>query len=131
MTVYEANKIVQIFGGYLTYTFQKVNSIFCIGGIPESFLPFPKGTLGIAMQTMAQHYHQSGNDRSAKLMQEVGASLLFYIDDEKALLHFAEHINDPKFRGIILESLKHNQKEWLKTQDAPECDPNEKWDGTI
>jgi hypothetical protein len=131
MTLDDANTIVQIYGKYLEYASQKFTAVF-LTSIPESVLPFPKDTLGVALQIMAQHYHKSGNDRAAKLMQEVGAHLYFaYKDDEEALIGAAKNLSDPKFRQVILASLKHHQKAWLETQDAPEYDPNEKWDGTI
>jgi hypothetical protein len=115
----------------MVHTEGKFLSIF-MQCAPESVLPFPKDTLGIALQTMAKHHHKSGNVRGVRLMQQVGISLsMLYKDDEEALLRFAKAINEPKGREAILSILKtESQKNW-SLKEVPEYDPNEKWDGTI
>jgi hypothetical protein len=128
MTFDEANKIVHIWGTYLEYCQGRLHSIF-FSHIPESFLPFPKDTIEEALNIVAKHYHNMGNRDQVKLLQRSMGCLLFYEDDEEALLQAAKCFNDPKFREVVLLTLKKFHKDWIRTLDRarvkPPPDPTE------
>jgi hypothetical protein len=115
MTLDEASKIVKIWGIYLEYVGGKLVSLFG-AYIPESFLPFPKKTLEEALNIVAEHHHNMGNQDTVKGLQSTIASLLFYTDDEEAILKSAELFNNPSWRKATLPVFKKFQKDWIKTQ---------------
>lgn len=115
MTIDEANKIVQIWGRYLEYMHGKLSFIFGTR-IPESFLPFPLRTLEKAINIVAEHYHNIGDQESVKIIQSDIGLLTAYTDDEEALLQAAKFFNDLKWQEATLPAFKKFQKDWTKTQ---------------
>ena len=115
MTFDKANKIVHIGGAYLEYCQGRLHSIF-LSNIPESFLPFPKETIEEALNIVAEHHHNMGNQDEVKLLQKSMGWLLCYKDDEEAVLQAAKLFNDPKWREAMLPAFKKFQKDWIKTQ---------------
>ena len=116
MTFQEANKIFQIWGVYLEYVHGKLNFIFG-GHIPESFLPFPLKTLEEAINIVAEHYHNMGNQEAVKVIQSGIGWLTAYTNDEEAVLQAAQLLNDPKWREVMLPAFKKFQKDWIKIKE--------------
>jgi hypothetical protein len=122
MTLDEASKIVRIWGVYLEYCQGRLMSLFH-AQIPESLLPFPKDTIEEATNIVAEYHHNMGNQDQVKALQTAMAVLLFYEDDEKALLQAANSFNDQKFRQVIIGSLKKSRKDWIEALGRTRVNP--------
>lgn len=109
VTLDEADVIVGIYGKYLQYT--DAANYFFASYIPESLLPYPKDTLIEALTIMAEHYYNTGDQHSVRLMEEVTAALGRYVDDEEALLEAAKNFSEPKFRDSFIKGSKDMQKQ--------------------
>jgi len=117
MTLDEATKIVQIWGKYVEYVDGKIRFLFC-GYIPESFLPVPKTILEEAVNILAEHYYNNGNQDAISVLQSTIPLLISYVDDEKAVLKAAEIYNNPSWRETMLPGFKKFQETWIKTKGA-------------
>jgi hypothetical protein len=116
MTFNDAEKITHIWGRYLEFTFGKLTPIF-MSRIPESSLPFPKGTLLEALSIMSSYFAKTGDKHNLDLINGTTAIVdSFYLDDEEALLSAAKDFNNPEWREVFIPNLKKMQKEWIKTQ---------------
>lgn len=116
MTLDEIDKILPIWGKFLEYTHGRLVLIFSTH-IPESLLPFPKELLYEVFKLAEEQFQKMGDKRAAELMKESPGWLMWYVDDEDALLRAGKDFNDPKRRKLMITMLKDGQKNWIKTQD--------------
>lgn len=124
MTLEKADKIVNIFGKHMEHTQGKLIFIFSTH-IPESFLPFPRDVLEEALNIVATHHYDMGNQKAVELIQNSIMSLSFYKNDEEAVLGAAKLFNDPAWCETVLPAFKKFQKDWIRTQGGFENWPNE------
>ena len=90
--------------------------------IPESFLPYPADILEEALNIVAKHYFDSGNERMAEIIQETMAAYLSLtirtdaeaITEMKKRLDFIEQ--NPDLKKGFLKSLKESQDSWIKSR---------------
>lgn len=108
MTLEEASNIVNLWGIHLEHVTGKLSVLFS-AKIPESFLPFPIKKIELALNILAEYHHNQGNIKTEKdLLNSIG-SLLFYIDDEKAILEAAKFFDDSSWRKSFLPIFKNLQ----------------------
>jgi hypothetical protein len=95
MTVEEARKIIVGWGEYLETCHARLVTIFFLGNIPESFLPYRMDVLEEAINVMGRFYFDMGDyDKSEFLKTTFGPACL-YCKDEEAVEHFFQTINMP------------------------------------
>lgn len=115
MTFEEASKIVNMWGLHIEHRHWILHALF-FSSIPESCLPFAKRDIEKALNIVAEHHHYLGNTMAVKDLHRAIAILMFYSDDEKALLQAVKLFSDPKMRDTITSSISMRQEEWLKLQ---------------
>ncbi len=112
MELEKAENIVRIWGIFLEHSFGKLNLLF-MAKIPDFFLPFPKETIEVAVNTIAEMHHNAGNTEAVNSLQSTLPYLIGFIDNEQAIINAAKLFKDDKYRDKILPALKRNQDNWI------------------
>ena len=115
MIIDTASKIVDIWGKHIEYC-SKLHNIF-VPHIPESFLPFPKEIIEEASNIITEQHYKNGDKGKGDSIKNTESFLLYYINDEEAILKSAKLWNESAFREVMLPALKESQKNWIKTQN--------------
>ncbi|MFH1877015.1 MAG: hypothetical protein ABH865_09015 [Candidatus Omnitrophota bacterium] len=115
MTLNEANKIVHIWGKYVEFCQDRLQSLF-VGGIPRSLLPYSTETLEEALNIVGKHCHDIGDHKASELIRNSFRCLVLYTEDEKALQGAAIKFNDSELRSVISKRMKKVQEDWIKIQ---------------
>ena len=110
MTLDEASNVVQICGKFLEVASGQLTFIFG-ADIPESLLPYSKGTIQEAFQMITEYHQKNGNQQMVEQLQFAVSCLMMCVDDEEALLEAAKKFNDPKWRDVFLPRLKKLQSD--------------------
>jgi hypothetical protein len=121
MTIQEAKKIMEIWGEHLEFRHAKLMTLFFVGSIPESFLPYPNEVLWEAINIMGKFYFDMGDYETSEFLKSTLDPTAFYVEDEKAIDHFIELLNMQglEAKNIILSKLKEQRhKPWSPTPDT-------------
>ena len=111
MTFTEANKIFKNWGKWYWPCHFILHSIF-LNKIPESFLPYPQDVLEEALNIVAKHYHDVGDIKASKNIQESIVSIWTYTKDEEALQQASEVLSNPKMRKVMLTYITNYKNDW-------------------
>ena len=108
MTIEEARKIVGTWGEYLDSCHARLMTIFFLGSIPESFLPFRIGTLEEAINVLGRFYFDMGDYETSDFLKTSLGPACFYCKDEEAIEHLFKTINMPGLgaKDIIIDKLR-------------------------
>jgi len=111
LNFYTARKIVEIYGAYLKHAHMCLSFIFC-QQIPESLLPFAKGSLAKALTFYANLSDLTDNKEDSKTYT-YGKAVLEedYVDDEVAMDQLIKTLSDNKTRDSIIYDMKKFQLE--------------------
>jgi len=109
LTLEEASKIVSIWGKFLEHI--EIISILFGLNIPESILPYPKYLLVGAINKMASHYHNQGNQELVNALETTLWALTSYISDDEAIRGFIQKFSNEDFFGKIIPELKKMQED--------------------
>jgi hypothetical protein len=123
MTIIEAREIFRVWKEWYWPCHFLLDSVFG-PTIPESFLPYPKDVLEEALNIVAKHYHESGNIRLSKGIQDAMMSVHYYAKDEEAWDQAARMFSNPEMMRAMLgfvEKFKKDYITWLKKQEKPEA----------
>jgi hypothetical protein len=126
MTIDEAKKIFKAWQEYIEIA-EKLREVFCV--VPESFLPYPAGTLEEALNIIAKDYFDAGDKRMANNIQETMCLHLvpyylepskgkFTLTDEEVLERMKRSLDlileHPELKEATIRSLKQIQESWIK-----------------
>lgn len=115
MNLQQAQKVVSDYGGFMECAILRFNTVF-MAGIPKSLLPYPLQYIEDAINTVAKSHHDIGNAAKVNTLQECHAFLLWFEDDEKAILETGKRFNEKKWRDLVAELIRgyrstpHHQK---------------------
>lgn len=110
MNIKIAEAIMHDYGKFLEIAHGGLMALF-LTEIPESLLPYPKVKIEEALRTMADFFQE--NETIRRNIEACLSSLLFYVEDERALESFWERIKNKEFLKKFLEGRKKMQKERL------------------
>ena len=108
-----AEAIMHDYGKFLEISHGGLMGLF-LSEIPESLLPYPKEKIEEALLTMLTMANFFQKDEAVRRnIKTVLNSLMFYVEDKKALNLFLERIKNKEFIEKSLEARKKLQKERL------------------
>lgn len=119
MTFTEADEIFQVWRKWYWPCHIMLYSIFG-DKIPASFCPFPKDILEEALNIVAKKYHDMGDHKSSKLVQDSIVAIWEYAKDEDALVRTSERLSIPEIREMKINSIsnfKKDYKSWIDRQE--------------
>lgn len=108
MTVEEARKILVEWGKYLETCHARLWTIFFLGEIPESFLPYQIATLEEATNVMGRFYFDMGDYKMSESIKTTIDPAFLYRKDEEAIEHFFRVINMPGLdaKDIMIDKVR-------------------------
>jgi len=135
MTLEEANKIFEHWKGYSEIA-DKMHKIFLV--VPESFLPYPIDILEEALNIVAKHYFDSGDKRTANIIQETmmlqlggyclgtdsegKTKVVDKITDEEVLQKMKKDLDfmldNPELLKVKLDNLKKSAESWAALRES-------------
>jgi len=105
MHLKQAQKVFSDYGGFIECAFFRFHTVF-LGIIPESLLPYSVKYIEEAFNIVAKYYHDKGDKKSVELLQRSIGWLLWFEDDEKAILEAVKNFNEKKMYDLIVELIK-------------------------
>jgi len=97
----EAEKITSNYGGFVEWIYFRLKPIFW-NKIPKSLLPYSIEYIEEALNIVAKSYHEKGDQKMVKNIQETQILLVSFVDDEEAILNSAKMLKDKKwFDGML------------------------------
>jgi len=112
MTITEANKIFKVWKKWCWPCHYILQSIF-ISKIPESFLPYSQDILEEALNIVAKQYHDAGDVKASKNIQETIVYLWLYTKDKAALQEASGILSNPKMMEAVLMHISNYKKDWI------------------
>jgi hypothetical protein len=97
-----------------------IGHVIFLSKIPESFLPYPQDTLEEALNIVAKRYHDIGDLKVSKNIQDSIASLGAYTKDEEALQSAHENFSNPVLVKLIHNYIKNYKKDWISWLEKQE-----------
>ena len=81
--------------------------------IPQGVLPYPKEKIVEALDIIAKHFAENGNEEAIKIVESTKPYLDMYIDDKEAMSTAAGNFNNKGYLDAILPKLPQGQKDLL------------------
>lgn len=108
MTIEEARKILGVWGEYLESVHARLMTIFILGSIPESLLPYTKAELQEAINTLAKLHFEMGDKETSEYTKTKAGPAFLYCDDSKSIDHLIEILNQRELdaKNIITNKLR-------------------------
>ena len=111
MTYDEAWEIVTAWGVYLEHSHARLVTIFFLGHLPASLLPYPKQVLEDAINAVAKYYFDMGDYATSDFFKSTCGPLMLYSSDDYAIEQLFKILNMPGLNAttIILDKLREYQ----------------------
>ena len=106
MNLKQAQKIVNDYGGFIECALFRYNITIFLEFIPESLLPYPPQLIEDAINIVAEYYHYCGDKETVNDLQRCGIHLLYFKDDQKAILAAVKNFNEKKWLDLHTELIK-------------------------
>ena len=116
MNLKQAQDVAAEYGGFLEWAHSRLFTIF-FSDIPESLLPYTPQYIEDSLNIVAENYHNHRDFEKVKLLQETIGTLIFYKDDEKAILQVLEFISEEKWRDLRWRDLTIEKIKDFRTKD--------------
>jgi len=105
MNLEEAKSKVDLWGHHLEHVHKYLFSVFS-SKIPKSFLPFTSNKIMIAINKVAEEYHNISDKKAVDLLRRSMGPLAFYCDDNEALDKLTNYLESQELREIVLFRIK-------------------------
>ena len=116
MNLKQAQDVAAEYGGFLEWAHSRLFTIF-FSDIPESLLPHTSQYIEDSLNIVAENYHNHRDFEKVKLLQETIGTLIFYKDDEKAILQVLEFISEEKWRDLRWRDWTIEKIKKFRTED--------------
>jgi len=118
VTVLEAQEIFESWQEYVEFA-DKLHCIF-LGGVPQSFQPYPTEVLEEALLMIANDCLYSGNKKMSEDIKHTMCLWCSTKSDEEVLSSMKRSLDliesHPDFKKAVLEKLKNAQNNWIEVR---------------
>ena len=105
MDLKEAEKVVTVYGEFLSWNYDRLDVIF-FGNKPESFLPFSLECIEVALNMVAKSYHDLGDYKKSKVHQDAISFLYGYEKDEEVMLKLVQAYKNKEMYDVFIGFIK-------------------------